>query len=406
MSTFSTPVVKILDVIEHPNADRLNIVKVLGYTCISNKLEDGSPRYKAGDLAVYIPSASVLPEWLLKKMDFWNSEKNIGGLAGPEGNRVKPLKLRGIFSEGILMKISTDYPNGLPYGSGVVRNDSTNEEQFVNEGDDVSDLLDIIKYEPPIPVHMSGEVFNASDSRPIKYDIESYEKYPTILQEGEDVVVTEKLHGTFTGIAIIPGYHNPEAMTYGVYDTFFDDGRMAYFSNALVYSKGLGAQGLCFKDVENNTSNIYVKAFKSLSLEQRSNFARLATKYNGLHLLGETFGKGVQDLHYGQKSSMFRVFDAYLGAYPFGRYATDSELDDILEKIGVPRVPILARMKYNYDSVVILRDGKDTISNSNVREGIVIRPVIERNDDMIGRVQLKMVSPDYHLRKGITTENQ
>lgn len=40
-----------------------------------------------------------------------------------------------------------------------------------------------------------------------------------------------------------------------------------------------------------------------------------------------------------------------------------------------------------------------------MREGIVIRPVLERRHDALGRVQLKSVSDDYLLRKGGTEYN-
>ena len=107
MSTFSCPVVEIASVISHPNADKLSIVqfKNLGFTCISAKLSDGSHRYRPGDFCVYIPSSAVLPEYLLKEMDFWNTETGKGTLAGANGDRVKPLKLRGIFSEGVLYPV-------------------------------------------------------------------------------------------------------------------------------------------------------------------------------------------------------------------------------------------------------------------------------------------------------------
>lgn len=110
MSTFSCPVVRVASVEDHPNADRLSLVRLegLGYLCISGKLEDGSPRYQAGDWCVYIPSAAVLPEWLLKEMDFWNEETGKGMLSGSDGNRVKPLKLRGIFSEGLILGLAHD----------------------------------------------------------------------------------------------------------------------------------------------------------------------------------------------------------------------------------------------------------------------------------------------------------
>lgn len=55
----------------------------------------------------------------------------------------------------------------------------------VSEGDDVTDLLGIIKYEPPIPVHMAGEVFNAFGMT-LKYDIENFRRYCTPYQEGNE----------------------------------------------------------------------------------------------------------------------------------------------------------------------------------------------------------------------------
>jgi len=110
MSTFACPIVRVSEVVDHPNADRLSLVRLegLGYLCVSGKLEDGSPRYRAGDLVVYIPNAAVLPEWLLREMDFWNAETGKGTLAGSNGDRVKPLKLRGIFSEGLILGLAHD----------------------------------------------------------------------------------------------------------------------------------------------------------------------------------------------------------------------------------------------------------------------------------------------------------
>ena len=52
-------------------------------------------------------------------------------------------------------------------------------------------------------------------------------------------------------------------------------------------------------------------------------------------------------------------------------------------------------------------NGKETVSGKNlhVREGVVVRPVIERRHDEIGRVQLKSVSEKYLLRRGGTEFN-
>ena len=103
MSTFACNVVEIDAVTDHPNADRLSLVRIGGYTCISAKLEDGSHRYQARDLVVYIPEAAVLPEWMLKQMDFWKDGK--GTLNGSRGDRVKAIKLRDIVSQGVLYQL-------------------------------------------------------------------------------------------------------------------------------------------------------------------------------------------------------------------------------------------------------------------------------------------------------------
>ena len=75
MSKFEVLVEEVSRVEDHPNADRLSLVGVRGYNCVSAKLEDGSHRYKVGDKVVYIPEGAVVPDWLLKK-GFWNEKEN------------------------------------------------------------------------------------------------------------------------------------------------------------------------------------------------------------------------------------------------------------------------------------------------------------------------------------------
>jgi hypothetical protein len=60
-------------------------------------------------------------------------------------------------------------------------------------------------------------------------------------------------------------------------------------------------------------------------------------------------------------------------------------------------VPILKKGKFELSDLE-LRSGKDTISNTHVREGIVIRPQPERFHNRLGRVILKRVSETYLLR--------
>ncbi len=63
MSSLICEVVKVKEIISHNNADRLEIVKIKGWKCISSK-----GRYKVGDEVVYIPIDSLIPFELSEKL--------------------------------------------------------------------------------------------------------------------------------------------------------------------------------------------------------------------------------------------------------------------------------------------------------------------------------------------------
>lgn len=389
MSTFSCPVVRVAEVTEHPNADRLNLVRLdgLGYLCVSGKLDDGSPRYRVGDLCVYIPSQSVLPEWLLKDMGFWNDETGKGTLAGSNGDRVKPLKLRGIFSEGILHPVDECVPDKA-IGTAVyaMGTDGRMHHYVVREGDDASVILGITKWSPPIPAHMAGEVAHVSAAA-FKYDFERWESLPDIFDPGEVVVATEKLHGTLMCIQHFPGMDHPE---------MFPD--HAGYRSITVSSKGLGSQGLVFKDNDANANNIYVQTLRILLAEQNlSELMHAMSKVNGgghhVAILGEVFGKGVQDLDYGTTKPTFRVFDMRIGQEWLS--ANDMSHWDK----DLPRVPVLYTGPFDLAAIEAVRDGVSTVGGTNVREGVVVRSWLPREHPIHGRRIAKFISPAYLLRK-------
>lgn len=394
MSTFSCPVVQIASVEDHFNADRLSIIKLegLGYTCISAKLADGSPRYQAGDFVVYIPSQSVLPEWLLKQMDFWNEETGKGTLAGANGDRVKPLKLRGVFSEGVLFPVGGR--NHTTTASYIV---ADGVMHFVEFGQDVAELLGITKWSPPIPIHMAGEVASLPEAA-LTYDFNRWESSPDIFDPGEVVVATEKLHGTCVIIQYFPGMDHPEM--------FLDH---AGYRSITVSSKGLGSQGLVFKNNEANANNLYVQALRTL-LDEYDLAARMhsMSKVDGgahpVAILGEIFGKGVQDLHYGSTKPMFRMFDMRIG----NTWQSNDSLT--YWSLEIPRVPVLYRGPFDLAAIEAVRDGKTATSGDNIREGVVVTSMIPGDHPLHGRKICKFISPAYLLRKvkggGEATEYQ
>ena len=393
MSTFACNVVSIDSVDDHPNADRLSLVRIGGYVCISAKLEDGAHRYKANDLVVYIPEAAVLPEWMLKQMDFWKEGR--GTLNGSRGDRVKAIKLRNIVSQGVLYQLEQKM------GGWVLNADDERVRKVVTLGEDVRGLLDIIKYEPPIPVHMAGEV-TGLHGKTVKFDVENWQRYPNLFESDELVVATEKLHGTFAALCYWPGLNHGELLN----------------KEWFAYSKGLGGQGLVFKHNERNANNLYQRQLVEGGIVERvtEHFKAVwsAERMNGftyskdwpITIMGEIFGRGVQDLQYGQAKPTFRVFDVFVGEPDQGFWLNWSELTSWCKAVGLDMVPVLYEGLYDETVLIALRDGRDTISGANIREGIVIKSQANRRTDEIGRAMLKMVSPAYLLRKGDATEFQ
>lgn len=370
MSAFEVKVVRISGIEPIDGADAIELARIADYRSVVRK-----GLFKQGDLAVYIPEASVVPDWLLAVMGLE------GKLAGSGKNRVKAIKLRGCLSQGLLYEMSQ---GEFPFIHGI------DVDLAVEEGQDVAEFLGIKKYEPVIPASMAGEVCNIGNHNTLKYDIENLKKYPNTFDEEntELVYFTEKLHGTFCGIGYVPGLNHPE---------IFEDG------DTFAFSKGLGAQGLVFKNNDKNANNVYVMAMKDVLTKLSRPLKDIFSE--PVFILGEVFGKGIQDLTYGQDDKSFRVFDVYTGKPGQGRYLNYGELYSFCQKLDLAMVPVLYKGPYSRKLADDFASGKTTFNGSHTREGIVIKSYNERNDPVIGRAILKHISEDYLLRKNGTEFN-
>lgn len=378
MSTFMVKVLPIKKLEKHPNADTLASAYVNDYVSIV-----GLTTFSEGDLVAYIPEGAVVPDDIAAVM----------GLEGKIGNRLKAIKLRGIVSQGILYPIKNSMLS-LPNGKEIP----------VNEGDDVMELLGITKYVPEIPANLSGEVFASDPRYTVNFDIENIKNYPDIILEGEEVVFTEKLHGTFTQIVYLPPrFIEAEGLEYK--ETFGDKNGLL-----MVGSKSLSADGLMFKANKQNDNNVYVKVV--VEQDMLSKFMeQFKDEELPVIMLGETFGSDVQDLRYGfthRGQNGFRAFAIYKGLRSRFKVLNSDELDVVLGKMEIERVPVLYRGPFSREVMNEHTNGKETVSGKemHIREGIVITPITERYNNKVGRVILKNVSSDYLLRKGKATEFQ
>ena len=374
MSQFAVRVTTIDRIEPHPDADAIEIAMLGGYRSIVRKIDGMS----GGTPVVYIPQVSVLPEYLLRRLGLWNEDTGQGKLGGPGYDRVSPMRLRGVFSQGICMKV-TDAGDGSVIVSGP-------EGDFTAEiGEDVAERLGIVKWIPIIPDELVGDVFAAGQPFTVNFDVEDIKAYPDVIRIGEEVEFREKLHGLFTGVTVVP---LEEAMPEA-----FGAQR-----NIVVYSKGLGAQGLAFADTEDNSRLPHVRSTVAL----RSRLDEIAMNIDApLSILGETVGPGVQDLHYGE-TIQFRLFGACIGFRGDQKFLDADELHELARQLRVDMVPVLYRGPFSWEKLAEHTSGQTLMDAKNIREGVVVTPVIEREDMRLGRVALKSVSEKYLLRKGGT----
>lgn len=326
MSSLIVEIVKIKEIIEHPNADLLEIAKVKGWECCVQK-----DSLKVGDWVIYAPIDSMIPLELSEKL---NITKYLSK------GRVRTAKLRGVYSQGLIMSVD-ELPGGYYY----------------NLGEDVKGVLGITKYiPPPPPAHLAGQQRQSHPDFHSYTDIENIKNFPDVLQEGEDVCITEKIHGTNFRSGILQMAEGEFEFHVGTHNTnLVENPDNAYWKCALMYK---------LKDILEPNMILY----------------------------GEVYGYGVQKLAYDLKTVDITFFDLSVN----GRYINTDDFKAFCKKNKLPQVPILYEGPWK-ESLMTLANGSSTIAK-HIREGIVIKPKVERYNSEIGRVVLKHLSEKYLLK--------
>jgi RNA ligase (TIGR02306 family) len=328
--------IKALDAIE--GADAIERASVLGWQLVVKKGE-----YKVGDLVVYCEIDSLLPD--KPEFDFLK----------PRGMRIRTIRLRGQISQGICFSLSI-----LP------------EDFEIYEDADCTEVLGIIKYEPPIPACLSGIVKGKFPSFIPKTDETRVQVLQKVLDKykGEKCYVTEKLDG----------------------------------SSATYYLKD-GAFGVCSRNLEllEDTENSFWKVARQLDIENK-----LRVLNKNIAIQGELIGEGIQDNKLklrGQTVKFFNAFD--IDQFEYLNYANFIAL---FKEIDLPIVPIVAldyALENDIDAIIKKATIKSLILKDVWAEGIVIRPYREKIDLLLsnenfnnGRVTFKAINPEFLLKYG------
>lgn len=308
---------KIDAVLEHSNADRLNIYVVDGW-----KVIDGKGRYQVGDAVIYCEIDSFLP--IKEEFEFLrkSSFKRMGAL---EGFRLKTIRLRGELSQGLLLPISV-----LP-------------EDFVWEyyGVEVTELLGIVKYERPIPASLSGVVKGDFPGFIRKTDEERIQNMEYDELKQHTYIVTEKLDGSSW---------------------------TAYVNN--------GEVGVCSRNLEllEDEKNSLWRMVHEYDLKEK-----LKSLNRNIALQGELIGLKIQGNPYKLNKVDVRIFKMWdIDAH---EYLNVDEMIELSSQLGLETVPILEkgfRLPDTMDEALSYADDLSKLYATN-REGVVLYAENDRN---------------------------
>ena len=326
-------------------ADAIELARINGWQCVTKKGE-----FCIGDLGVFLEIDAVPPD--REPFRFLWARKLKEGEIAPEtserpGNfRLRTMKLRGALSQGLL----------LPLSSFNLGN--------VGEGDDVTERLEITKYEPPIPLGMGDFRAHFPAFLP-KTDEMRVQSVPAVLDEmrGLPYVATLKCDGSSATFCIDPR----------------DDEFHACSRN------------LSVKDGDNFYWRIARKYDLEAVLRKQPNFA----------VQGEVCGPGIQKNRLGLREIalfVFNVYDAKAARYLDHDAAREWALENGLTPVDV--VESGESFAHSQESLLALAEGKYA-GTGNEREGIVLRPRREtRSTALVGRLSFKAISNRFLLKEG------
>jgi RNA ligase (TIGR02306 family) len=347
-SSLIVPIVELENVREHPNADSLELADILGYQIVIPK-----GKFKSGDQGVYFPADTVIPEELAEKLNVTNY------LKGKDVKRISKISLRGEPSFGLFIEIP-DHGKDWEVGQNVA-------EEFGAS-----------KYIPPINPHTSEEIAKYNPDIDPYFegytDIENGRIFTNIFNENEEIVITEKIHGTNSRIGIIGN-------------------KVVAGSHRTRKKWPVNSEGheIFFQDMGNS---IYWFPFIDEQVVFLLN--HLSERFERIIIYGEIFGKGIQSKTYGLNNSKdYRIFDIKCN----GKYLDFEELEKLCSDFKVNLVPVLYKGIFDLEVIKKYAEHNSVISKSvETSEGVVVKPVKERIDPKIGRVILKYISNNFSLK--------
>jgi RNA ligase (TIGR02306 family) len=319
------------------NADAIEKARIKGWWVVVKK-----DQFKIGDKCIYFEIDSLLP--IIAQFSFLSNgqslKKSIEDGKEITGFRLKTIRLRNQISQGLIMPLS-EFP----------------EVTVLDIDTDVSELLNVFKYEPPIPIHLAGDVKNQFPGFLPKTDEERIQTCPEMLEKykGCRFYMTSKVDGSSTTIF----KHENEF-------------------------------GVCSRNLEmkENETNAYWKMVYRYNLKEKLP--------NGFAIQAELAGEGVQGNPHKLKGIdiyVFYVFDIIKYQY--------LKLNDMLmfvQDLGLRTVPIIDDnfiLNHTCDEILAMANMNSPLNPNVIQEGIVFRLY-----DSTEKITFKSISNEYLLKYG------
>lgn len=337
------------------NADFIETVHVLGWTCIDRK-----GQHKIGDRVVYFEIDSFLP--IKPQYEFLreSSYKNHPTLG--EGFKIKTVKKRGQLSQGFVMPLPQEF-NDLEVGT------------------DVTEQLEVQLYEIPIPATLQGLIRGNFPSFIPKTDQERIQNIfiDDFYNAFKDVnfEITEKLDGSSMTI-----YRNND--DYGVCSRNYN---------------------LKFEQ----SNNTFVTVAHQCNIQETLQALQL-----NIAIQGELIGPGIQGNCYNLLNHKFYVFDIF--NIDKHRYCNQQERFDIIQQLMnddnkniLYSVPFIKNdvLKPTLQEMLLLAEGKSCLNPKIEREGIVLKSIYHELDKKWSRcdfyrngiISFKVISNRFLLKQ-------
>jgi RNA ligase (TIGR02306 family) len=312
---------KITNITPIEGADKIELATIDAWKVVVAK----DANHKVDDMVIYCEIDSFLP--IKEEFEFLRKSSYKKMSDGIEGFRLKTIKLRGQVSQGLILPMSVVEYTNVQFEVGM----------------DVTNLLGVTKYEPPIPAELAGKVkglfpsfLRETDEERIQNLSSEYETYKEKNKEDVKFYVTEKLDG----------------------------------SSATFYIKD-GVFGVCSRNLEllETEGNSFWRVARELKLEES-----LVSLGKNICLQGELIGEGVQGNPYKVKGQTVRFFNGFnIDAQeniPF------LEFVELTQKMNLTTVPILDydfTLSETVENMLEYADKKSELNSNLDREGIVVR---------------------------------